>query len=150
MSQIPQDFSVKYRWCEGTIPPPHYYEFSIVIGPGNTGVITIYPDYPQHDPPVRVEQFTVSNEALSELYTLMIKRRLFRQAWTEIQDAPVGGSLEWLHTIAAGVEHAIPILIEEVEEVQQIYKLIRSLVPEGIWSALMARREAFERDYPDE
>ena len=145
----PPDFCVKYRWCEGTVPPPDYYEFSIAIGPGKTGVITFYPDYPQHDLPVWVEHFNVSDADLLKLFNLMGKKNLFRQAWTEIEAAPVGGSLEWLQIISNGVEYNIPSLIEEALVVEKIYIFIRSFVPDEIWHGLKSRHHKYQAEYSE-
>ncbi len=150
MNKLPDDFSFKYRWCEGTVPPPHYYEYSIKIGPRLDGVINFYPDYPQHDLPVWVEHFTVSDDTLLALYQLMVERNLLRQNWTEIQDAPVGGSLEWLDITADGVEYKIPSMIEESSEIEMVSEVIRSHVPIEIWKKLISQREDFIRDYPME
>lgn len=150
MNKIPSDFSFKYRWCEGTVPPPHYYEYSIKFGAGLIGTINFYPDYPQHDLPAWIEQFAVTADAHAALYLLMTERDLFRQNWTEIQDAPVGGSLEWLDITADGVEYKIPSMIEESPEIESIYEAIRSLVPVEIWKHLISQREEFIRNYPIE
>ncbi len=147
-NQPPPDFSLKYRWCEGTVPPPHYYEYSIAIGPKNTGEIKFYPDYPQHDLPVWVEHFDISSQAWMAIYAQMTTDNLFRQAWTEIQNAPVGGSLEWLDITAQGVEYKIPSMIEEAAEVEQVYEAIRTLVPIKVWKKLMSQREDFIHKYP--
>jgi len=150
MIATPPDFALKYSWCEGTVPPPHYYEFSICLGPDSTGVINFFPDYPQHDPPVWVEHIEISAQAGRKLYQRMVASDLFRQTWTEILDAPVGGSLEWLDMTADQVEYRIPSMIEESSDVAEIYQTIRSLVPAGIWKKLISQREDFIRDYPDE
>ena len=77
----------------------------------------------------------------------MIERKVFRQTWTEIQNAPVGGSLEWLDFFADGVEYKVTSMIEESSRLEQIFEAIRNIVPIEIWKKLIARREDFVRDY---
>ena len=150
MDKLPEDFSLKYRWCEGSVPPPHYYEYSIRIGPGLNGVIDFYPDYPQHDLPAWVEHFVVDAEALGSLYTLMIEGDIFRPSWTAIENAPVGGSLEWLDISVGGADYKIPSMIEESSQLEQIFEALRNIVPIEIWKKLFAQREDFIREYPIE
>jgi len=130
--------------------PPAHYEYNITIDSDGAGVINFYPDYPQFDQQAWVEHFKVSKEDCHKLHNLLAENNLFRQTWTEIQDAPVGGSLEWLDITADKVEYNIPSIIEESSVVEEVYEAIRSLVPIKIWKKLISQREDFIRDYSDE
>ena len=63
-----EPFTITYRWCEGTVPPPDYYEFAIQIGPENEGQIRFSPDYPGDDTPRWVENFEVEAQARQTLF----------------------------------------------------------------------------------
>ena len=71
------------------------------------------------------------------LYGLIKEKGLFTQRWTEIEDPPVGSSLEWMEVIAKQIDIIVPGAIKESHTVNDIYVTIRSLVPTQIWSKLM-------------
>jgi len=146
----PNDLHLKYHWCEGSVPPPHYYEYTIAIGPGARGEMTLCPDYAMGDPPVWSESFAVSEGALDDLYQLMLQREAFRSDWASIQDPPVGGSLEWLEVRVEDEHFRIPAKIVEAESVEPVYAAIRALVPQPIWDTLMGLREQYEQEFSDD
>jgi len=143
----PHDFSVRYKWIEGSLPPPYHYEYEICIVPGVSGEIVFYPDYPIDDPPVWTETFRVDDRALDELYALIMGKELFTKKWTEIEDPPVGSRLEWLEVVAYRDRVIVPSTIEESEIVQDVYSMIKSLVPTWIWYKLMRQRDKYQREY---
>jgi len=99
------------------------------------------------NPPVWTETFSVDDKALNELYTLTIEKGLFSKRWTEIEDSPVGGSLEWLEVVAHEGHIMVPSAINESQVVNDVYSMIRSLVPKRIWSKLMRQRGQYQRKY---
>ena len=141
------DFSILYKWSEGTVPPPYYYEFTIRLGPGKQGSIEFLPDYPMHDPPMWTETFDLDEGDLNRLHALMAEKGVFTAGWTEVADPPVGGSLEWMEVTVGEERFLVPSTIEEKETVRDVYRTINSLVPERIRDKLMAQREEFERTY---
>ena len=147
MNSRPIDFSIQYKWCEGTVPPPYYYEYTIWLGPGSRGRIDFLPDYPMHNPPVWTEPFDVEAEALDRLYALMVEKGVFKRSWTEIDDGRIGGSLEWMRVTVAGKKFTVPSVIEEAGIVKDIYSAIKALVPESIWAKLRAQREQYEQSH---
>lgn len=147
MKIIPGDFNVRYWWREGSVPPPYHYEYSINLSSRLEGSIIFYPDYPMEKPPVWTETFSVDMESLRKLYDLIVENELFGKTWTEIEDPPVGGSLEWLEVITGGNRIVVPGAINESQVVADIYGLIRDLVPLQIWDKLMNKYEAYQRDY---
>jgi hypothetical protein len=145
----PGDLSIQYDWCEGSVPPPYHYEYSVRIGPGAEGKVIFCPDYPGADVPVWREAFEVAPHVLDTLYALMVEVEVFQKHWTRIEDAAVGGSLEWLTGTAHGAQFRIPSRIQEAEAVQGIYRAIKAAVPETVWARLMSRQEQYEQDYLD-
>ena len=144
--KIPDDFSIQYRWREGSVPPPDHYEYTIHLGPGGEGELVFYPDYPMYNPPNWSEQFQIDKATLERLYRLMEERGIFSRSWTESDEA-TGGALESVRIRADGMEFTVPGGIEEAEDVKEVYRFIRSTVPEKIWDTIMSRREKFVREY---
>jgi len=149
MNAISKDFSVRYTWCEGSVPPPHHYEFRIELGPGHQGLITFWPDYPQFDSPEWEIAFTVSRDDLARLYDLLQSTDAFRLAWSTPENMPVGDSLEWLKINLNQQQFSIPSNAEPSEALPSIYKFIRSLVPEEVWTDLNERHQEYVENYPD-
>ena len=147
MKVRPEDFSIQYWWREGSVPPPYHYEYSIYLGPGSMGKVIFYPDYPMDKPPVWTETFSIDDKALNELYDLIIEKGLFDKRWSEIEDPPVGGSLEWLEVVAHECHIVVPSAINEYQVVNDVYSMIRSLVPKRLWSKLMRQRDQYQRKY---
>jgi hypothetical protein len=147
MKGRPDDFSIHHSWREGSLPPPYHYEYSIYLGPKAEGKIVFYPNYPTDDPPAWQERFNVDNKAFDELYTLMKEKQLFTRSWNEIEDPPVGSSLEWMEVTAGGTRIIVPSAIKESNIIDGIYVTIRSLVPRKIWAKLMRQYDKYQRKY---
>jgi len=147
MRSRPADLTVRYEWCGATMPPPYHHEYTIHIGPGCSGEIVFVPDYSMHDPPVWVEKLDVAEKDLDEMYALMVKKGVFDKRWTEIQNPPIGGSLEWLEVTALGERFSVPSAIVESKTIKEIYQAIKSLVPDATWSKLRSRREEYMHNY---
>jgi hypothetical protein len=147
MKERPDDFSIYYSWREGSLPPPYHYEYSVYLGPQTEGKIVFYPDYPMDKPSAWQESFSIDDKALGELYTLIKEKQLFTRHWNEIEDPPVGGSLEWMEIIAEENHIIIPSAIKESDILDDIYITIRSLVPKEIWAKLMRQYDKYQRKY---
>ena len=140
-------FRIQYWWREGSVPPPYHYEYSIHLSTESKGKIVFYPDYPMDNPPVWTETFSVDDKSLCDLYDLMIERGIFSRKWTEIADPPVGSRLEWLEVAAHDNHTVVPSTINEAQVVNDIYTMIRALVPARIWTKLMHQRDRYQREY---
>jgi hypothetical protein len=149
MSPKPADFSLEYEWEKGTVPPPYHYEYTIRMGPGSQGEVVFRPDYSRHNPPVWRETFSVSDEMSSELYSLMVEKGVFSTSWRGMDPPPVGGSLERLKVTADGMQFSVPsnIIPEQAKAIRDVYRTIRSMVPETVWAKLMALRKDYEQNY---
>jgi hypothetical protein len=145
---VPNDLTLRYRWCEGSVPPPDHYEYAIEIGHGG-GKIEFCPDYPADGVPVWEEAFEISAGELESVYRLLVAKRILRERWTEIEDSPVGGSMEWMEIMARGRYFRVPALVEESSEVGEVYGVIRGLVPEDVWNKMMERYEGYRESGGD-
>jgi hypothetical protein len=149
MKGYPADFSVKYDWRAGTMPPPHHYEYSVRIAAGAQGEVTFWPDYVTNETPTWTESFDVSANQLSTLYSLMVEKKVLREDWRRMEFPPVGGSLEDAEIVADGKRYSIPSDIEpaEKEVVAEVYTTIMETVPQAVWDKLMAQREQYVEEY---
>jgi hypothetical protein len=73
----PNDFGVEYSWREGSLPPPYHYEYTVIIKPSSLGEIALTPDYPSTTVPKWTEYFNVEEQALNDLYRVMVENGLF-------------------------------------------------------------------------
>ena len=147
MLQRPADFAVRYAWREGSLPPPHHYEYTISLAADGRGTIVFYPDYPSEGVEPWEETFRVTDSRLDELHRLMDEAGIFAREWESIEDAPVGGSLEWLEVVADGQVWLVPSTPRDPEPLQPVYAFVRRLVPAGLWADLERRRRTYQADY---
>jgi hypothetical protein len=152
MMDRPEDFSFRYEWREGSVPPPYYYEITISVSPRGEGIIVFCPDYTSRSAPAWQEHFRVPSSLLNELYQLMLERGVFGGHWETYPEehAPEGGPLEWLEVVVRGERHKMPWLLLHPEAVRPIYEFIRTLVPETIWARLRKQHEDFIATYRNE
>lgn len=148
MEPRPPDFSLRYEWNEGSLPPPDYYEYCIRIGPGTACEIVFRPDYPQHDPPTWRVPFATDEKALDQLYEAAAEAGVFKRVWERRSNPPVGGSLEWIELTAGGNTVRVPSMARGAGRLKPLYRMIHALVPHAIWEDLRGRREQFLRAYP--
>jgi hypothetical protein len=147
--QRPGDFSVRYEWSEGSLPPPYHYEYSITVGPGPQGQVVMLPDYPSDTTPKWMEPFPVSAAELDRLYTTLRDGGLWSTPWDATDDPPVGGSSDSLSAEAAGVTVDIPsfVLPEQQDRAAALTAAVRALVPQEVWDRLDAQREQYQQEH---
>lgn len=131
------------------MPPPYHYEYSIRIGPGTQGQIVYRPDYHSDRVPTWTEAIMVTNQQLSDLYALVLDRKLLRENWGKVLDPPVGGSMHWAEIIADGKTYKIPSELQgfQQDSAEKLYEAVKALVPKETWSKLEAQREQYVEDY---
>jgi hypothetical protein len=149
VGQVPQDFSVTYEWRAGTMPPPHHYEYTVVVGADGKGSVIFRPDYPSDKVPTWTETFAVGDEEIRGLYSLVVEKNMLRDNWRELDSPPVGGSVEWAEIRASSKEHRVPIALEVGDSTvaAELYEHVKSLVPQATWDKLMSQRDEYVREY---
>jgi hypothetical protein len=55
----PADFSLRYTWRAGTLPPPYHYDYRIVLHADGSGKMIMVPNYPAPDVPMWEESFII-------------------------------------------------------------------------------------------
>jgi hypothetical protein len=143
------DFSLRYEWAAGSMPPPYHYELVILVN-GTSGLLTCLPDYPLHSPPEWKFPFSVSTDQAEMLIRLMTTARVFRASWRKPASHTVGGDWETLSVQLSGKEGSIPARLTEKDaaNLHPVYTAIRNLVPAEIWTQIEILRTAFMAHYP--
>ena len=134
-----------YEWHEGSLPPPHHYEYRLEVG-GDEGRIEFSPDYPGDGRPKWVEPFVVDPDLVTRIVARLDEEGLLRSRWgRESGRSPVGGSVDWLELDLDGARYTIPSWVARGnDKAREIIVEIRSLVPEPLWDELMRRRREYE------
>jgi hypothetical protein len=149
----PEDFSILYKWSEGTIAPPYYYQYSIKINSSGQGEIQLIPNYSAEDDQVPVwnETFSVSQQELDGLYQLMRSGGLWTQNWQDLGGPPPGAGSESMVVTASGVQVQTPTYVNDEQNrmLAEIYAAVNALVPKDIWEKLMTQRDEYIEEHKD-
>jgi hypothetical protein len=146
----PADFSLRYEWNEGSLPPPYYYEYTIRIGPGPQGEIEYRPDYAANDPPVWTETIPIQEADLDALYALCAEKGVFTTDWRPMDSPPIGGSSDSMEITADGSQISIPSFVageQGANDLREVYEAINALVPREIWTALQLQGDQYRMEY---
>ncbi len=130
----PDDFSLEYSWHSGSVPPPYYYEYTVTIAADGRGQVTLLPDYPQHQPPLRRAEFFVPIQVVAQLCERMRAAGLFEHAWKTAEDNTGGGEGASMTVHVEGQLIHVPHLLPMMDglRVAPVYELIRDLVSEAV------------------
>lgn len=140
----PADFTVRYAWQEGSLPPPYHYSYTVSIAADGAGLVEYIPDYSFSDPPKWVETFTVTTDQLDALYTTLRSLDVFSTPWSETDDIPVGGSSSTLEVTASGTTYTVPAFPARAEaDADAAKSAVSAMVPGEIWARLTAQRDQY-------
>ena len=152
-TQIPDDFSLSLDWNTGALPPKYHYTYVITIGPGAQGEFEYIPGYDSSGYSNQwITPFTLSEDALEELYTYLKNQDIFRASWKTGRRL-IGGSITSLIITAYGKEYQIPS-ISELEDadkllVESAMDVICGYVPESVWEEMNDRQAQYEESFED-
>ncbi len=151
--QIPDDFSLSFDWNTGALPPKYNYAYVITIGPGSQSEFEHISGYDRSDDSNRwVTSFSLSKDALEELYTYLENQDIFRACWKTGRGL-IGGSTTCLIITAYGKEYQIPCISELKGDdkllVEAALDEIRGYVPDSIWEEMNDRQAGYEKSYQD-
>ncbi len=143
----PADFSATYMGFSGPLPPPHYWEHVIRIGPGPQGSLEVTAGYPGPGTPVWRESFALGEEHLEWLFGICTEQGLFTLDWPPATEVPVGGGSRKLSVTAAGRSFDLPPFVtpERADAALTILGAVRALLPPGLWESMEARRTTHAR-----
>lgn len=144
----PDDFTLRYEWRAGSLPPPYHYEYTISVGPDGGGVIVMVPNYPGEGVPEWREEFTLTRAELDGLYQLLTEQGLLSERWREEDQPPVGGSYAWVVVTAGGRQVELPSFVEAGQRprAEAMYAAIEALVPQATRADLEARRATYVQE----
>jgi hypothetical protein len=145
----PADFHVLYEWTEGSLPPPHHYEYTITIKPGGHGEVVMVPDYAASRPPTWTETFAPTPAELDNLYRLLREQGVFTRPWRAQHNPPVGGSSQTVTVTAHGRRVVMPafVLADQATAAEQVDKAVRAMVPQALWDKLEAQRQQYVEEH---
>ena len=145
----PDDFSVEYEWREGSLPPPYHYEYTVTIKSSGRGEIVLTPDYPSNDVPKWTEFFKIEEQALNDLYRVMVENGLATQKWRQLDAAPVGGSNQTLVVTAQGKRIKVEdyLVSEQQVSAKVMYAAVKALIPNEIWERLQTKRQQYMQEH---
>jgi hypothetical protein len=125
-----------YAWNSGSVPPPHYLEFEVVIDAQGAGRLECRPDYPMNAPPVWRWNFEVPRERADILVRLIAASGSRSRDETANGGPAIGGSAESISVEDDGV-------IRVVAATPELVQAVRAAVPDEVWADLRARRQQF-------
>ncbi len=151
--QIPDDFGLSLDWNTGALPPKYNYAYVITIGPGSQGEFEYISGYDRSDDSNRwVTSFSMSKDALEELYTYLESKDIFRARWKTGRGL-IGGSTTSLIIAAYGKEYQIPSISKLKDSdkmlIEEVMDMIRGFVPDSIWEEMNDRQAGHEKSYQD-
>jgi len=141
----PADFSLRYAWREGSLPPPYHYAYCITLAADGSGAMQLVPDYPGPDVPVWDVPFTLSAAEVAQLHAQLLAQDLVRERWQALDNPPVGGAAATLEVQYAGQTITIPAFPLERQQARAaaISAAIEAIVPQAIRDDLEQRRAAY-------
>jgi hypothetical protein len=146
---VPSDLQLRYYWSAATVRPPYHYSLTILIGPGPEGQVNYIPDYPNHNPPIWQEKFSIQPADLEAMYALMLKNKAFRPEWKRRPEGFVGGSNAWMDGNAGEQKMNIPagLTPPDASEAQPLFETVHALVPQSIWDKLESKRQKYIQEH---
>jgi len=146
VSGPPTDFSLRYAWREGSLPPPYHYEYNITLAADGSGAMQLVPDYPGPGVPVWEAPFTLSAAEVEQLHARLIAQDLVREGWQALDTPPVGGSSATLEVRHDGRTITIPAfpLERQQRRAAASFAAVEAIVPQTIRDDLEQRRAAYE------
>jgi hypothetical protein len=144
----PKDLRITYGWNTGSLPPRYHYSYEIVIQADGNGQFIYQQSYAGVGAPMPWgSAFTVPAEKISQLYQLLLTKNMLRKDWAK-KEPLIGGSSSELKITADGKMFSIPnepLMIEKDKtDSAEVYGLIKTLVPKGIWDELANKRHQID------
>lgn len=145
----PVDFSVKYEWRAGSMPPPYHFEYTININPAGQGKVLMIPDYPSDRVPRWTETFALTRVELDKLYRVMVDNDLFTKRWQRLDRQPIGGSRQEMMVTAQGKQFVLEdyLVADQEAPAKAMSSAVISTVPKMIWDKLNAQREKYMQEH---
>lgn len=146
---VPADFSFKYEWLEGSMPPPNHYEYLIKVDSNGSGRLEYRPDYEGAGTPLWTEDFSVPAEKMAKLYKQMSDTGVFEKNWKESKELRIGGAYGWLEVVVNGKNFSTPSqpVEKDEEKIATLYDAVITLIDEKVWDKMEDKRQDYIKQY---
>ena len=149
-SLLPDDFTLTYTWAEGSVPPPHYYEYTITVVPPDQGHIAFLPDYTANAPPTWERAFHPDLTSRILVFNWLRATGRLGQSWPTSVDAALGGETGYLDVSTGGRRTHLAVHLLPEAERRALHNALCAIVPAIIWQELEARhRQYIGSRYPN-
>lgn len=145
-ADMPDDFHVRYDYFGQAVSPKYHYDYFILLDRVSQDTISFHPDYMESNPPIWIETFDAADEALEDLWDLMVDEDLFRDSWARTPDTLFGAWTRILQVTAADEHYTVPKWVQDTTSANAVYRRIDSLVPAAVWDSLWVWRERYIAD----
>ena len=151
-NNYPADFSLVLDWDTGALPPEYHYQYTVTIGPGPQGEFSYHPGCEENASLAWITPFDVTDTDLQSLFAYLKENNILRNRWESGQPL-LGGQGTRIIIDAFGQRYVIPSISEvstkERELVEQTIELIRTYVPETIWTEMEQQQTDYESSFYD-
>lgn len=147
-----------YDFKSGSVPPPYYYTYTIIINISGEGNIRYQQDY--EDSNFWLYTFKLTTKQLSELKKYVVDNNLLltSRVLTEQENKPIGGSLKTLRITLkqdANLDQMPPTIQypaflkdKELENIlSNLYKMLDGYVPKETWDEINNKKENYINSY---
>jgi hypothetical protein len=148
---------ITYSYQTGPIPPPYFYHYNFIINSGGVGTLVYQPDYP--DTETWVYTIKLCDEDIKQVDEAITKSKILDETIPALADSlrPVGGSLEKVTVMLVQdpnldqMPHSIVTpefpKKEYKEQLDELYSVIKNLIPQSTWDEINARKDEFIKNY---
>jgi hypothetical protein len=154
--------TVEYYYRTGPLPPPYYYEYTILINSDGTGNLKYKFDYSSENQPSLDYNLSFNSEKMTELNEALTDSRVLDIDIAAVPDSlhPIGGSLQKVKLIIVNPDPNLdqpPVVIdvpyfptEEFKEgLDNLYEVINNLIPDKIWNEVKAKKDKYIKQHED-
>ncbi|MEO0557682.1 MAG: hypothetical protein AAF170_05795 [Bacteroidota bacterium] len=140
----PSDFTLRYQWDAGSLPPPYGYQVRVNVDADGSGMAQIQMN--GQNAPVWTERFRATAEQMDETYRAFCESGVYVTEWQEPDAVPVGGSAWRLVTTANSDRVVIPpyAISSPARSLDQVVDVVEEIVPRSMWQRLEAKRDAYQ------
>ena len=142
-AERPADFTLRYQWDTGSLPPPYSYQVRVSVDGDGSGTAQIRMN--GSGAPAWSESVRASAEQMDETYKAFCESGVFATEWRNPDSIPVGGSSWRLRATALGERVVIPpyAVSTPARSLDRVVDVIEEIVPRRIWQTLEAKRDAY-------
>ncbi len=148
--------TIEYFYREGSVPPPYYYEYKIVINSDGSGNLNYQFDYSRENQPPLQYTLTFGNDQMKNLNEALAESKVLETEIKALPDSlhPIGGYVQRINVIIVDPNPGLdqpprvietPYFPEEefVAGLNNLYGVINKMVPEKIWNEISSKEAEY-------